>query len=219
MVVEVAASGPPRPTAWLTSKLATLGEAILGGRLALAAIDMPIGLPAGGPRPCDVAARALLGCRRSTVFAAPPRPCLRHLDDWPAALAAARQAQDGKGISKQAFHLLPRISQAEAIARAVGVGRLVESHPELALQRLAGQPLASKHTADGAEQRRHALTAGFADPADIVGPAVCPGVRAKPDDLLDALALGVTARRLLAGEAVQLGGEPDGTGLAMTVAY
>ena len=219
MVVEVAASGPPQPTAWLLPNLADLREAILGGRIALAAIDMPIGLPPNGSRPCDLAARALLGSRRSTVFAAPPRACLDHIGDWPAALAAARDAHGGKGISKQAFHLLARIAQAEALTREVGTGRLVESHPELALARLAGHALASKHKTEGREQRRRALRNGFVDPDRIHGPAPRAGIRAKPDDLLDALALGATARRLFAGEAVLLGGEPDGTGLTMTVAY
>jgi predicted RNase H-like nuclease len=38
------------------------------GSLAAVAVDIPIGLPATGPRSCDVEARQRLGPRRSSVF-------------------------------------------------------------------------------------------------------------------------------------------------------
>ena len=50
------------------------------GRLVAAAIDIPIGLPARVPRPCDREARRLLGPRRSSVFPAPVRSRARGRD-------------------------------------------------------------------------------------------------------------------------------------------
>ncbi|MEZ5228316.1 MAG: DUF429 domain-containing protein [Acidimicrobiales bacterium] len=50
------------------------------GNLAVAAIDMPIGLLADRSRSSDAAARKLLGPRRSSVFATPVRSTLQAED-------------------------------------------------------------------------------------------------------------------------------------------
>src|SRR5580658_3991596 len=72
-------------------------SALEAGDLAVAGIDIPIGLPEAGPRPCDGDARSMLGPRRSSVFPAPLRGLLgaTAYDD-----AAARcRALSGKGLS------------------------------------------------------------------------------------------------------------------------
>ena len=75
--------------------------------LAALAVDMPIGLPDDGPRLADQQARRRLGARRSSVFPTPVRATLDAVD-YPDALAISRRVS-GKGLSKQAFNLLPRI--------------------------------------------------------------------------------------------------------------
>lgn len=102
-------------------------------------VDIPIGLPSGhAPRRCDVEARRLLGPRRgASVFPAPPRAVLG-AGSWEDGLARARAAS-GRGISLQAWHLVPKIREVDAFLRAdpSWVGRIREAHPELLFRSLA----------------------------------------------------------------------------------
>ena len=166
-------------------------DAVLALDVAVIAIDMPIGLPDAGPRACDIAARKLLGPRRSSVFATPVRATLA-ATDYADALARHRAA-DGRGLSKQAYHLLPKIRELDARA---GDDRLHESHPELAFTRLLGHPPAHpKRTALGRAERLAAL--------GLHAIAHLPDAAA--DDVLDALALVHTARHIAAGTGQRLG--------------
>lgn len=180
--------------------------------VATIAVDMPIGLPDAGTRACDVAARRLLGPRRSSVFPAPPRPLL----DCTAYHEALRRKRsiDGTGLSKQAFHLLPKIVEVDAAITPELQERVVEAHPELAFRRLAGAPLESKHRRDGLDQRVRLVQrfVGARPPARLRGSG--------PDDVLDAVALTVTARALERGAAERLGdGSRDARGLVMEIAH
>jgi predicted RNase H-like nuclease len=184
---------------------APIAAAVRDGDLAAVAVDMPIGLPDAGTRPCDVAARALLGPRRSSVFPAPVRSVLG-ARDYADALARSR-AVDGRGLSVQAYNLLPRIADLDACVDPSLQERIVEAHPELCFAELAGRPLpASKRTAAGRAAR-----------AALVGtvPPVPRG--AAVDDVLDAMALLTTAERLLRGRVRRLGGELDGRCLRMEI--
>lgn len=193
-------------------------EAIGAGTCAVMAIDMPMGLTASGPRRCDIETRARLGSRASSVFATPPRPLLR-CSDHAEAVALGRSI-DGRGISIQAFNLIPKIAQ---IDDALGpspdpalLEHLVEAHPESAFAELAGRPLATrKRTAEGRRDRLRLLDSVFTDGTDLLrtrhrGAAV--------DDVLDAAILVRTARRILDGTAAILGGELDERGIPMRVA-
>jgi predicted RNase H-like nuclease len=167
------------------------------------AVDMPIGLPEAGPRGCDVDARRRLGPRRSSVFPAPVRAVL-HERSYTAALALHR-ATDGRGLSKQAFHLLPKIAEVDAQLDP----RVIEAHPELAFARLLGVPARhSKRSPAGHAERLAALGLGDA-----------PRVRgAARDDVLDAIALTHIGRRFLVGDAEPLGdGRRDRRGLPMVI--
>jgi predicted RNase H-like nuclease len=185
---------------------------------AIVAVDIPIGLPDAGARACDVSARRLLGPRRSSVFPAPVRAALdAHAQGWEATLAASRAAA-GTGLSRQAFHLLPKVAEVDD-ALAVGPGaRVVEAHPELAFVRLAGEPPA--HPKRVAEGRAHRIAL-----LRPVVPHVDDLLRDRPrgcaaDDLLDALALLGTARRLRDGTAELLGdGSVDRPGRPMQIAW
>ncbi|MEZ4461978.1 MAG: DUF429 domain-containing protein [bacterium] len=177
---------------------------------AVVAVDMPIGLPstaARGGRPCDAAARRVLRGRAASVFSAPPRHVL-DASSYQEALERCRL--DGVGLSIQAFHLVPKIRQIDA-ALAGNAGRFFEAHPELAFLQLSGSVLPSKHSKEGLDLRRTLLSEEFAIPPTPQG--------AKTDDMLDALVLVHTARRIHANAAVKLGGDPDETGLEMAIWY
>jgi predicted RNase H-like nuclease len=182
--------------------LATFEE-VMALDVNVVAVDMPIGLPDAGARACDVQARRRLGPRRSSVFAAPVRSVL-HERSYIEALALHR-ATDGRGLSKQTFHLLPKIAEVEAALD----DRVIEAHPELAFARLLGAPA------------RHAkrTAAGRAERLAVLGLVAPPRVRgAAPDDILDAIALTHIARRVLTGDAEPLGdGARDSRGQPMTI--
>jgi predicted RNase H-like nuclease len=172
------------------------------GRIDAVAVDMPIGLPAAGPRACDVEARRRLGPRRSSVFPAPARRFLH-----------AASFGDVTGLSIQAFNLLPRIAELDALMDPALQERVVEAHPELAFARLdGGAPLAdSKRTRAGLAHRAALLG------VDVEAVPRRRGARA--DDVLDALVLVGTAVRIANGCAERLGdGARDERGLRMEVA-
>ena len=181
------------------------------GRLAAAAIDIPIGLPARGPRAADVEARRRLGPRRSSVFPAPVRPILA-ARDYEDACALSR-AVCGKAISKQLFNILGKIREVDALQSPSLQDRLFEMSPELSFATLAGGPMAnSKSTAAGRVERLRALAGEFVGVAPLVAH---PPLGARGDDVLDAFVGAWTARRFQAGAHVRIGVGVDERGLRM----
>lgn len=172
------------------------------------AVDVPIGLPAGGTRACDVQARRrLTGGRASSVFAAPTRATLEF-----GTYAQARPHLPA--LSAQTFALVPRIRDVDEALRDAGPrvhDLVVECHPEVSFRALTGLVLPRKRSAAGALLRLDALRAAFGE----VPPHVPAG--AALDDALDALACAWTARRWLRGEAEVLGGEVDAEGVPMRI--
>lgn len=175
------------------------------------ALDVPIGLPApGATRRCDDLARARLGARRSSVFAAPPRevlPCGSYAEARPLA----------PSLSAQAFGLVPRIRDVDAVLRTRGPRvheTVVECHPEAVFALLAAGRLAlpTKRSAAGALTRLALLEEALDQDVPVDVP---PG--ASLDDALDAVACAVTAVRWARGEAEVLGGELDRTGTPMRI--
>jgi predicted RNase H-like nuclease len=181
------------------------GPAVIG-------IDMPLGLLAAGWREADRAARRLLGLRRSSVFAIPPR------DVWAQASYQAANVRcrelTGQGFSVQAWGLRAKLLEANTY-RDGGQDPMYEVHPELAFGALAGAPLAdSKHTAAGRDFRHRVLAeAGI----EIPGPAPA----AILGDILDAAAVAWSARRIAAGQAATIPAEPqlDDRGRPITISY
>jgi len=173
------------------------------------ALDVPIGLPAGGRRPCDEQAYARLGSRRSSVFMTPPRHVLEHLS-----YGEARAAFPS--LTAQSYALLARVRDVEEVLRAAGPdvhGRVVECHPEVVFHRLTGDDLARKRSAAGVFARLRAL-------ADVrlTGVERAPD-EAQLDDALDALACAWTASRWARGAAEVLGGDLDETGTPMRIVF
>lgn len=189
------------------------------GALALAdeleadavALDAPIGLPAlGGRRACDDLARARLGPRRSSVFAAPPREVLACASYPEARLVAP-------SLSAQAFGLVPRIRDVDTELRTRGPGvhdTVVECHPEVvfALLTAGRSELGPKTSAAGALTRLALLEEALDQDLPVDVP---PG--ASLDDALDAAACAVTALRWARGEAEVLGDGTDSTGTPMRI--
>ncbi len=167
------------------------------------AIDIPIGLPRAGRRAADVAAQALLGSRRSTVFSTPIRealaaPTLREALD-------VSRAHPGAAISAQAYALRRRVLEVDAWVRSAGVD-VREVHPEVSFAVMSGRPLASsKRTWNGVHERLDVLAdQGIELPHDL-GSAGEAGV----DDVIDAAAAAWTARRVVSGEAVSFPSPPE----------
>jgi predicted RNase H-like nuclease len=174
-------------------------------------IDMPLGLLAAGWREADLAARARLGPRRSSVFTIPPRAVWEQAS-YQAAGERCR-ALTGQGFSIQAWGLRAKLLEADRYRPTCG-HPLYEVHPELAFSAMAGAPLAhSKHTAAGREQRRALLSqAGIALPAHAPAPVT---------DTLDAAAVAWSARRIAAGQAMVLPDKPqhDERGREIAIRY
>ncbi len=170
---------------------------------AVVAVDIPIGLLNTGWRTADQLARRRLGARGSTVFATPPRPVLT-APDYEEAAARCRQLT-GQGLSRQAWGLTARTLEADRLRPRLG-DRLREVHPELSFVELAGGPLPSKRTWTGVARRTGLLRAvGIELPAEL-GTA---GLRAAPDDVLDAAAAAWSATRVAAGQACSLPDPPE----------
>ena len=77
-------------------------------------IDIPIGLPEDGLRPCDLEARKAIGPRASSVF---PTPCRASLTGWREYRAACDLNEEacGKRLSRQAFAILPKIREVDQL--------------------------------------------------------------------------------------------------------
>ena len=167
------------------------------------AVDIPVGLPETGRRACDVAGRnALGGSAAARLFFAPPRYALEAPD-----LATANdllRARGEPGMSAQTYALRAAVLEV-AVLREVQVRRdgaadlrVCEVHPDLSFTSMAGRVLASKHTADGVQQRIDAL-AGWTDVRAAVSSAPA---QVGMDDVLDALVAAWTATRIRSGRAI-----------------
>lgn len=199
---------------------------LLKSNPAVIAVDMPIGLPdrilAGGRGP-ERAARRHLGMRQSSVFTVPSRAAVYEDDYLAACETALETSEPPKKVSKQCFHLFPKIREIDALMTPELEARVFEVHPELAFWRLNGEKemslpkkIKSRANAEGLDQRRdllvsHGLPKDFLDQAP---PRGCGR-----DDLLDAAVNSVIAERIHLGRA-----EPfpkdfrrDGRGLRMAI--
>ena len=174
---------------------------------ALIAVDMPIGLPdriEGSGRGPEQQVRPWLGQRQSSVFSIPSRAAVESDNYGEACRQALATSQPPRKVSKQGFHLFPRIREIDALLRAeTGLReRIREVHPELAFATMRGGPLAHPKKIKGrineagmAERRALLIAQGL--PQETVH-ARPPG-GAGADDALDALAALVVARHIAAG--------------------
>ncbi len=126
----------------------------------------------------------------------------------------------GRGLSKQAWHIVPRIRDLDAALRArpADAARVAEAHPELAFAALAGAPCAyPKRVAEGYAERRALLDGPLQGMALDMWRARWLRRDVADDDVLDALVLLTVAARMATGEARSLPPQPpcDACGLPM----
>ena len=213
-VIAITGTDPGSPVAFsLWPSFAEVWAQAQSQGLLAVGIDMPIGLPDKELRRSDIEARELLGPRRSSLFWTPPL-CVLDAADHAGANRRAR-AHTGRGLSIQAFHLLPKVREVRAVLTPEDLAphakpHAAEVHPETSFAVLAGKPMeSSKRQPPGQTERLAVLAPEFSNLAEV--PAPVPG--ATIDDLLDAAAAAWTARRMAAGTARIMGqGESDETG-------
>lgn len=199
----------------LLDDLAPLFQQVREGRVAAVAIDIPIGLLEDRPRRCDVEARRFLGPRRASVFPAPVRSTLGATDHATANERSRRTS--GRGLSIQAFNLIPAITHVDRLITPADQDRIVEAHPECAFTRLTGEPpAASKRTADGRRDRIARLSDHHPALAELLTE---PQAGLPIIDLIDAAANAVTAGRVVDGTANRFGSDRDATGLTAEIVY
>ncbi|MEO0971785.1 MAG: DUF429 domain-containing protein [Pseudomonadota bacterium] len=167
-------------------------------------IDMPIGLADDAPRAVEREARQRLGRpRASSVFAVPCRAAV-YAPDYVSACARNRERL-GCAISKQAWHLTPKIRELDRWLAGAPAWReqVLEAHPELCFAALtpSGQAMeAGKKTVAGQAARLELLAAHFAAARRLHEEIVEATRRADVarDDVTDALVLAMSARGPLA---------------------
>lgn len=189
---------------------------VLPSRFDRLAIDIPIGMTDDGARDCDRLARDRLRPHTSRVFTGARRWLWEEFDDPDKAnKEAGRRGQ--KKVSRQLWHLGPKIMQVDAFVRANPGLDIREVHPELVFQRLNdGKPLPSKKSDVGAALRRTLLLREGIDELDHWIKHSRMGSGAKADDVLDACAVAIAARD--PGGSVPEGTPPkDAHGLAMQI--
>ncbi len=170
-----------------------------GGRVDAIGVDIPIGLVDGPKRTADVAMRAYVGPRRSSVFPA-PHPAVLHLDDYDEANGVLR-SMGLPAISRQGFGLFARVREAAVVAADP---RVVEVFPEASFRAMGGSFLrSSKKSWNGAADRISRLAG--ADPSIRVPDDLGDAGDVVADDVFDAAAAAWSAWRVASGGAIRLG--------------
>lgn len=175
-----------------------LDRALAGGPLAAVVVDMPLGLADSGTRAADLEARTALGPRRSSIFLTPTRAAV--LAPTRAEASAINVGNGGGGVTAQAFAIVPKVVEADALLADDRPFPLVEGHPELSFAEMAGGVLMSrKRSYAGHRERRELLASQGIDlDAAELGQV---GLLAAADDVVDAAAMAWTATRVATGTA------------------
>jgi predicted RNase H-like nuclease len=166
----------------------------LSGWFDRAGIDIPIGMTNDGERACDLLARARLRPHASRVFTGARRWLWQEFRDPDKANTEAHRRGE-KRVSRQLWHIGPKITEVDAFMRAHRTLDIREVHPELVFLRLnVNKPLPPKKSEQGDALRRRLLKReGFRD-IDLWLTKARMGTGAKRDDVLDACAVAIAAR-------------------------
>ena len=181
------------------------------GESDIVVVDIPIGLLDTSPRTCEQLARQRIGPRRSSVFSTPVREVVA-INEYSEANERHRELT-GKGISQQAFHILPPIREVDDVLRAKPElrKRVFETHPEVAFwaadkRQVLGHP---KKSAAGLKLRRRIIENRLGvDPFDSIRPQFTKA-KVADDDIVDALIALWTAERVSRSEASSLPENPE----------
>ncbi len=201
----------------IVEKMSCLADLIAVDDLELAVIDIPIGLMDTQPRHADIAARRFLGTRGCCVFPAPYRSVTAAGSYLEA--CTLRQRVDGKRMSRQAFGILPKISEVDSLITEDLQAKVKEGHPEVTFAVLNGGesiPIQKKKRT-GSESRLRLLEPHFPHLETVTRRPRPTGVAL--DDLLDAYAMLWTARRVQQGNCLRLPIQPqvDSRGLRVEI--
>lgn len=185
-------------------------------------VDMPIGLLShrrAGGRVCDQEARKVLRYRASSIFSPPIRNQLS---------ATSYEQVRTQGLSRQAFHLLPKIKEIDQFINPRLQQKVFEAHPELAFAELSGLAMKwNKKTKEGRYERLCALTQSRVWPFSILSKQLKRIIQPFSkkilafDDALDAWGLAWTAYRIYLKKGVRVPHRPpkDQQGLRMEIWY
>ena len=165
----------------------------------LLVVDVPMGLLEHGTRLADQEARGLLKQRACCVFTAPLRPMLDCVD-----YLEARQLRlqiEGKSLTRQAWEIMPKIKEVDAILTPQAQSRVREGHPEVSFAYMnGGKALSnSKHTANGRRDRISLLIVRFPHVVSLVQTH-----SRVAEDVIDACAMLWSAHRIYKKQALVL---------------
>jgi predicted RNase H-like nuclease len=191
---------------------------------ALIFIDIPIGLPDCSRRECDTQARKILRHRASSVFPVPCREAIQAKTYTQA--CRINKHKLGVKLSIQTWNISAKIFEVDRLMRhdKIARHRMKESHPELCFWALAGgHPMIySKKSAQGFSERYSILKNIYPHTRSILHQSLDQFLRKDlaRDDILDAIALAITARlSLKAIKSVPSSPPRDKTGLPMEIVY
>ena len=163
-------------------------------------IDMPVVLSDFIPREADQLARKLLSKKASSVFTAPTPEMLEQPNYERASYVSKRLF--GKSMSLQSWYLFPKIKDVQTIIHDTHIN-LYEIHPELSFRAMNHEEviLESKKSKEGFEirnalLRRHFESFDFESIRNLY-----PRKDVMDNDILDAMAVLWSARRIKANEA------------------
>lgn len=190
-------------------------------------IDIPIGLEDENyTRLADQALREELGKEyASSVFNAPIRPAAEAPNYATASMISFDFTE--KKISMQAWNITPKIMQIDRILRKYPElqEKVFESHPELLFKVLnGGKVVEQKKSTNLGLKHRLQLLRGYMSNAKDLYREIKESENsrdAKEDDLLDAMALAVLARKSLENGLLTIPAEApkDSQGLTMAIHY
>ena len=201
-------------------------------------VDMPIGLPEGAEeRLSDPEAKAHLGSRKQTVFRAPTRQAMTHLAGNPGDREGAKAIEQritGKLLTNQTLEIMPKINEVDRVMRSRGQNanpEIREIHPEVCFWALNDRrPMNYKKVESAGVKERLSVLGLVEERTTDIFAAGCSEFPGKgtnkvvaEDDILDALAVAVTAYR---GSPDRLQALPenkecqrDGKGLRMEMVF
>jgi predicted RNase H-like nuclease len=214
-----------RWAATVTHHLCRSFAEVLAMEASIIAVDMPIGFPQGSGRQAEREVRSRLGERQSSVFSVPSRAavmCANYLQACSANLACS---DPPKKVSKQIFHIFPKMREIDQLMTPELQARVFEVHPELAFWAMNGgqsltlpKKVKGRPHPDGLSLRRALLAAAGFPLAQLPG-SNYRAADVGADDLLDACACAWSARRITEGRAVSFPADPprDARGLRMAI--
>jgi predicted RNase H-like nuclease len=208
----------------LTSRLCGSFTDVMALPAEIIAVDMPIGLPERSGRPPEREVRSRLGERQSSVFAIPSEMAIYCTDYVEACRINLLHSDPPKKISKQCFHLFPKMREIDALIAPSHQSRIFESHPELAFWVMNGEmPLSlpkkvkSQPYPPGLALRRELLCRNGVPVASLAHDYRRRDVG--PDDILDACACTFVAWRILNRRSIRFPANPplNARGLRMEI--